>query len=609
MKPVRKKVLLIATVTALLLGLNLVYGWVSFGSDPTFTGSPVLNTDKKIYLPNENPRFSLGFINKPSQAWFDGRNALAAESIQTRVLYNGNAVDIPVRVSQGQSGAQLTIIPKGPIKPGKYTLQTTVRTDKGLLTSSQNFAWGVLAVNTNKAIYLPNENALIQMAVLSSSGHTICNAPLSLTVTDPSGHQTKPTVEQSGECQGDTYVSKPDYTATYTTKAPGRYKMFLRLADSDYSLTDYFTVKDNVPFDITRGGPTRIYPPSAYPMSFTIHANQNFSGTVTENLPSSFNVTPKDGGQLSKHASQQIISWQVNWRVGGDYKLGYQFRAPLVSPAFYFTGPLKLTTSDGQIVFQEERQWQIAGDAIAFVKELVDYSDATSSNSISLTVPSGGVPAGDTLIVTVEYETGTGSISSVSDSSSNTYTVDATGRFNGSGNKTAISICSAYMTTALSSGDTITINFAASYNHKAAWVTEFSGLASSSFVDQTANNNGTNANTVDSGTTATTTQADELLFASFGVATTGSQTLVPESSPISYTALSSKVYGGSEYAIVSSTGTYNATGDFNSANHWAGAIVTYKQAASSCSSPTTEDLMRHGNYFCSGSEQGFFWAN
>src|SRR3989344_8489826 len=236
MKKTLKLTLTSLGIIVAALVLVLTPGWLP-QKPAVYQGQPILTTPKRIFLPDEKPHFTLKFQASPTQSSRSGtQKVLAAEPVQTEVLYNGQPIEIPVEVTETSSGLDLTINPKEPIKPGKYTLKATVDTEEGPQTTSQNFAWGVLAVNTDKATYLPGQTALIQMAVLSSDGHTICNAPLSLTVTAPNGQETTPAVQTSGICQGDTYVDRPDYTASYQVAEPGRYKMVLRLADSDYTL-------------------------------------------------------------------------------------------------------------------------------------------------------------------------------------------------------------------------------------------------------------------------------------------------------------------------------------------------------------------------------------
>lgn len=617
MKKTLKVALTSLGMTLVVLALVLTPGWFPQASPVMFQGKPVLTTQKRIYLPDEKPHFSLKLQALPTQnSSFATQKVLAAEGVQTEVLYNGSPVDLPIVVTETSEGMDLTINPKEPIKPGKYTLKATVNTDAGPQTTSQNFAWGVLAVNTDKATYLPDETALIQMAVLSSEGHTICNAPLSLEITNPAGQTVSPAVQTSGECQGDTYVTEPDYTATYQVGESGRYKMLLRLADSDYTLSDYFEVAQSVPFDITRTGPTRIYPPAGYAMTFKIHVNQDFNGTVTETLPASFQVTSDDGGVVTSEDSLQQVKWQVNWSAGGDYELSYRFKAPSVSPAFYFIGPLTLS-SDEQQIFQESRRWQIAADAIVYVGERGTLNINNGSGTTQAVTVASNATAGNTIILVFATRDTSVAGVSVADSRSNTWTIDV-GPLNTFNN--FVMIASTRQNTAtLQTNDTVTVTFGTAPNlARLGVIEEFSGLQTSAgYVDQTANASASST-TQTTGTTAATAQADELAVSAFNISADPSGvTATHDSSYTDFTTWTQQALTGdgqdkrlaTQYKILSATGTQSSTITLDATHGAQGMIVTYKMAAASCGSPTTDQLMRGGNWFCSDVEQGFFWAS
>lgn len=128
----------------------------------------------------------------------------------------------------------------------------------------------------------------------------------------------------------------------------------------------------------------------------------------------------------------------------------------------------------------------------------------------------------------------------------------------------------------------ITINYAASVTSSAV-VVEYSGIATSSSIDQTASNSGTYPGTADSGTTATTSQANELWFAgladnqAIGVswnAPSNSFTEIVESNNIGIEVVA-------EERIVSSTGTANTAAAHSIAplsGDWCGIIATFKEA-------------------------------
>lgn len=156
-----------------------------------------------------------------------------------------------------------------------------------------------------------------------------------------------------------------------------------------------------------------------------------------------------------------------------------------------------------------------AAPTISFVKQIgsATYANAATASSVTITIPAGGVATGDTVIITAGNSGNDGvTVSSAIDSRGNSYTVDA--------NKSQISyfentaIVSGYIATALQAGDTITVTYSGQASIMSALASEWSGIASSGRVDRTANKIAT-TNALDSGTTATTTQAAELVIGSF----------------------------------------------------------------------------------------------
>jgi hypothetical protein len=312
-------------------------------------------------------------------------------------------------------------------KPGKWKMEIELETEEAIFVTEQDFTWGVLAINTNKSIYTANnytasneqyatsneqgsEKVYIQMAALRDDGHTICDARLRLQILNPKSEilnlsTEDGTIQKSGECGPDNVTNKPDYFAYYPiveadgtpaenadkTLMPGIYQMKLTNLDNGYEIEDSFEVRDSVPFDVERIGPTRIYPPAAYEMKMIIKVNQDFEGKVIETVPANFEILEADStliknadntpmsasNQLSaldqrtnqrlsasintENATKQII-WEVTWKAGEEYELRYQFDAPDVSPYLYLLGPLEFYQHQSAI-FAEQRQWQIAADA------------------------------------------------------------------------------------------------------------------------------------------------------------------------------------------------------------------------------------------------------
>ena len=214
--------------------------------------------------------------------------------------------------------------------------------------------------------------------------------------------------------------------------------------------------------------------------------------------------------------------------------------------------------------------------ALAFVQKIGDNSSSSGGTTLAITVPAGGV-AQDSLIVIAAGGSSSAVISSVADSKGNTYQVDDTEATYGF----AGSVATAIAATALVSGDTITITYSASVTFRTACAYEFSGAATASWLDKvvSAGDASGTSSAPDSGLTATTAQADELIFAAFTFLTV---TISAEGS--GYSALGGRGGGGGRqvdaaYKIVSSTGTYKADCTLSGNSNWNAICVTIKAAA------------------------------
>ena len=487
-----------------------------------------LQAQKKVYQLGQQPALLLHFRHATKQTSLlqqivSPRDVYAAGEPSVVVDYDGRvAANVGTSVTPKGEDFLVTLQSQNQLKPGTYTVSASGETTGGQhYNKTTTFAWGVLAVNTDKSIYLPGETAALQMGVLDSQGHTICGAPLELTITVPAGNQQNVPYQTSTSCKGDSFTNTPDYTATYKTGAVGQYKITLGIQNTGYAITSYFEVRASVPFDITRSAVTRIYPIHPYGMSMHVAANQDFSGTATEIISDArFKILQAPGATVSTKDGKTIITWHVDWKRAGQYDLSYQYFAPPVSPAFYTLGPLKLTNTNGQMVFQEARAWQLAGDAaITLVNQwewdcgsIATYCQAGLKTPLSsgFIGPTQGptttaTVSGDTLII-LEANSGNGSaagLSSISDSASNTWTSPASlpntnppANFN-SGESSEIA-----MAYAVNAGSITQFIGTIASTHTASFeLLEFSNIDNVNPVDQSASNS--NATSVTTHTTST----------------------------------------------------------------------------------------------------------
>jgi hypothetical protein len=525
--------------------------------------------------PNSSQNTPTGFNFTAQQIPAFNFPAIAyADKLQGQTaVYNaaGQKMDANVSVAQNGNGSAVTFSPSSSFVPGKYTL---VVDDNGK-QFKQDFTWGVLAINTNKSIYLPNETANLALAVLDQKGNMVCNASVTLLITAPNGTITtlstnNGTIIVNPECQMKKVTNKPDYVANYQVQGSGIYKMNLTAtsANGTYAIADEFTVQNSVPFAVERITATRIFPYNPYPVSLKITANQDFTGKITEEVPSSFQITPLVDtltyDTIENATANKIITWNVALKTGQVINLGYNYTPPNISPQFYLLGPLTFS-ANGETIFTESRHWQIASDAgIAFVQEC---GNATSSP----TTVTCSTAAGDLLVVLISAETASSqTINTVQDNNLNNFTRTCTAFTGGTNSKGELWY--RYNATAATS---VTIT-ASSGIKLAAVVEEFSGVKTSADPsDVFSCNSAASGTTLDSNATATTTQSNEVAVG-FLAGHTGTAITMTASGFTPGTqqtnAASATILGG--YHILSTTQTQDMTGTV-ATQGWAAGVATF----------------------------------
>lgn len=331
------------------------------------------------------------------------------EEISVQIKNTDTDVSIPGKIKKTEEGTfQLIAEKNNDWTPGNYQLDVSAKeTFFYTRDLTQNFSWGVLAVNTNKSMYLPGETAKLSFGILDELGHTLCDAPLSLKIIDPEGKEKilsrdNGEIQQSGECSGDSITEKPDYLASYKISAPGTYWMVLTGTNENgsHTISDYFIVSETIPFEIERTKfPTRVYPMAPYDVEITVKVNQDYKGVVQDFVPKAFYIENiSNGGTITQTApvpatmpaevlatdakaysnipelselmydskvkdatdldkTPNPITWNVDWKAGQKYTLTYSINFPTVSPEFFLIGPFTV----GE--FAETRQWQVANDA------------------------------------------------------------------------------------------------------------------------------------------------------------------------------------------------------------------------------------------------------
>ena len=304
--------------------------------------------------------------------------------------------------------------------------------------------------------------------------------------------------------------------------------------------------------------------------------------TFTYPVPTISSFTPTTGGiNTSVTITGTNFTGTTTVSFGGTAAASYTVNSGTQITAVVgggSTGTVKVVTPGGTATSSGTFTFTHATPTVTNIGQ---NNSTTSSNNISVTVPSGGVAVGNTIIVSFAMNPATAGAVSVTDTKGNSYTFNAdVSESGGSNGNIRTIIFSAPVTTALVSGNTITVS-CPTVTCKAVSICYVSGLLSVSTVDQASIGTGTN-NSPSSGS-VTTTQASEILIGAIGGAYHGTTTFTAGTG---FTALTSALAdsGSSstsaniqpEYEIVTSIGSYNATGSLSTSRDWATAIVTYK---------------------------------
>lgn len=306
-----------------------------------------------------------------------------AKDIETKTtVYNadGQKVEAEMAAKQDDAGGTAVQIINSPqFTPGKYKIEINDGSGRKI---EQDFAWGVLAINPDKATYRPGESAFLSLAVLDEKGKMVCDASVKLEIRSPKSETTTLSTENglikvNPECNLKKYTEKSDYETTYKTSMVGNYEMVLTAITKNgtYTIKDFFTVANNTQFEVQRLSATRIFPASSYPVKIIITANQDFTGQIKESIPASFKISELKEQlkyeKIEENGETNYIVWDVALKKGQTINLGYKYNAPIISPQFYLIGALGFYPNTGAEGFRENRFWQIASDDISYSTQVI----------------------------------------------------------------------------------------------------------------------------------------------------------------------------------------------------------------------------------------------
>lgn len=291
-----------------------------------------------------------------------------------------------------------------------------------------------------------------------------------------------------------------------------------------------------------------------------------------------FQNTPTPNVRLTT-TSQTIVGSSFSWASSTSFT-GGSFNLSGVPTGLW---DVVVTNPDTQSGIKQAGFTVTAGGGGPFSSSTYTVASSTSNTSVlALIVPPGGFSASSSVVIATAYYGNTsGFISGITDSASNIYNYHHV--------KCMDILCVGYLETwsssnikALPAGSTITIQWqSAGSQPKAAIAANFTGTAINlNDADQSATGNGTGSGVVTTLSTPLTTQANELVVGTFGIAgpITDSFTAGPTYALIGRagTTGANSVTANMEYKTVSSVGQYSATGTLGVSRPWAGTVITFK---------------------------------
>src|SRR5687767_2859479 len=223
--------------------------------------------------------------------------------------------------------------------------------------------------------------------------------------------------------------------------------------------------------------------------------------------------------------------------------------------------------------------------AAGFVKTVgIRTRTSVTNSSITASVPSSGVAAGNSVILTLQAGDVAGAIS-CSDPVNGVYdsnVVSAAGT-------TRVAILSRHNVAALGFGAVITCTYPVFSGPSSLGVYEFSGLEPSGTLDQTSEGGSSVAGPASSGLTAATAQAAELVFGlfwvspgmTFAAATSGGNPLESPYAP-PYASMTGAGTQRPIYRFVGSIRQYEANGTVGGTGLWKALVATYRLAPDLC---------------------------
>ena len=150
---------------------------VRANKDGSNINNPTVQPVQEVFKPTDTIRFMLDLGENPSLSHNLSIPHLTKVHAETTGAYSEGDLTISAKITSTITGEEL-LIPleiskesdtkyaitaendQPSLVPGKYKVEVDVQQGGTTQTYTQDFNWGVLALNTNKSIYTPHETAI-----------------------------------------------------------------------------------------------------------------------------------------------------------------------------------------------------------------------------------------------------------------------------------------------------------------------------------------------------------------------------------------------------------------------------------------------------------------
>ncbi|KEQ57391.1 Concanavalin A-like lectin/glucanase protein [Marine Group I thaumarchaeote SCGC AAA799-N04] len=315
---------------------------------------------------------------------------------------NGNLVDIEHKYEKVRDGKfKLKLDFDSENKPGLYKVKTTILVDGEAHTVEEEFAWGLISLNTYKSTYYPGDLAEFVIVVLDSEGHPISGADVSMSITNPLREITFLSTN-NGITEG---VEVGLYDAQYLTAMQGTYTVDINAKadgiDTNFSTT--FDVAEFVEFDIIRTAQSKI-DPTTNPNAFDVVIDvESFVGgdslTIVETIPRVLDV--ETDAKVKIQGDRKVLTWTKSL-VDGKTTVEYTYSVPFVFPSLYDLGPVEIQY-ENDLTFTEARPWFVANDPAISENTGLGAIVATTGDSFTGSSATNSTAMADAVSVKGDY--------------------------------------------------------------------------------------------------------------------------------------------------------------------------------------------------------------